>query len=183
MDKQTLVKRVSGVRDAWVSVIDELGAEGLERPGATGDWRVRDVIAHFNCWDRWQLVQLRCSFSGEMPTDHELHGGLQFPPNDDSSEDGMNAMFYAANHDRPLEDVVADWKEVSRMRDDWIAAGSQEQLDTVIGADWAGGSARIFRLASEVPSVSDPEQVWERILSQVTHEDEHLQMVREWMRG
>ena len=57
------------MRSAWEAVIAELGAAGLERPGAAEDLRVRDVLAIFNGWDRWNLVQLRCAFTGETPTD------------------------------------------------------------------------------------------------------------------
>lgn len=181
MDKAELIKAVSDVRQGWDAVIDELGAEGLERPGATGDWRVRDVLAHFNGWDRWQLVQLRCAFTGEAPTDDELTGGVDFPENDDMQEDAMNEMFRVGNLTRSLDDVVADFREVSEMRADWVGSASQEQLDTVIGADWAGGTARIFRLASEVPSVSNPERVWQRLADQVSHQKEHLRIVKEWM--
>ncbi|HVE91432.1 MAG TPA: maleylpyruvate isomerase N-terminal domain-containing protein [Actinomycetota bacterium] len=183
MDKAGLQNSISEVHGAWQAVIDELGPQGLERPGATGDWRVRDVLAHFNCWERWQLVQLRCAFTGETPTDEELHGGLTFPPNDDMAEDAMNAMFYAANVDRPLDDVVADWREVSSMRADWVAAAPPPQLNAIIGQDWTGGTNRIFRLASEVPAVSGPEPVWARILDQVRHQEQHLEQVREWMGG
>lgn len=183
MDKDQLSDLVSTLRDEWEATIAELGPGGLERPGAAGEWRVRDVLAHMNCWDRWQLAQLRCAFSGETPTDDELNGGLVFPPNDDMREDAMNAMFYAANHRRPLADIVADWREVSEMRTDWVANATQGQVDTVIGADWTSGTTRIFRLLSEVPSVSNPEQVWERICEQVAHARGHLDGVRGWMRG
>lgn len=183
MKEEALAKAVSDVREAWEATLTELGPARLERRGATGEWKVRDVLAHFNGWDRWQLVQLRSAFTGETPTDHELHGGVEFPPNDDMSEDAMNAMFQAGNRNRPLDEVIADWREVSMMRADWVADASQDELDTVIGADWAGGTQRIFRLASEVPSVINPERVWQRILDQVEHQQQHLQIVHEWMRS
>src|SRR5688572_17662301 len=144
MKKEELSKSVSDVRESWETTIAELGPEGLERSGATGEWRVRDVLAHFNGWDRWQLVQLMCAFSGGTPTDRELTGGVEFPPNDDMSEDAMNAMFYAGNRDRPLDQVVADWREISGMRAEWIKGASQDQLDAVFGADWASGTNRVM---------------------------------------
>jgi hypothetical protein len=183
MKKEELAKTASEVREGWDETIGELTPEGLERPGATGEWRVRDVLAHFNGWDRWQLVQLRCAFTGERPTDEELTGGITYPDNDDMSEDAMNAMFIAGTRDLPLEEIVAGWREVSDMRRDWIAAASQDQLDTMIGADWASGTHRIFRLVSEVPTVSNPEHVWERLLDQIEHQRMHLQIVRDWMRA
>jgi hypothetical protein len=180
MDKEVLARRVSGVRESWEDVIRELGAEGLERPGATGEWRVRDVLAHCNGWDRWQLVQLRCAFTGETPTNDELLGGIEYPPNDNLQEDVMNAMFIAGTRTLPLEAILAHWREISAMRAAWVAGASQEQLDAIIGNDWSG-SARVIRLASEVPSVSQTGTAWESILDQVEHQQEHLKTVREWM--
>lgn len=182
MQKDALVEAVEAARDEWEATIAELGPEGLERPGATGEWRVRDVLAHFNGWDRWQLVQLRCAFTGETPTNEELTGGIEYPRNDDMHEDAMNAMFIAGTGDLPLDDILAHWREVSAMRAEWVASSSQERLDEMIGADWAGGTTRIVRLASEVPSVANPERAWQRILDQVEHQRHHLETVRDWMR-
>lgn len=181
MDKEELVKSVSDVRAAWEATITERGPGGLEGLDPTGNWRVRDVLAHFNGWDRWQLVQLRCAFTGETPTDNELSGGIDYPPNDDMHEDAMNAMFLAGTRDRAVEDIVAHWREVSAMRADWVAAASQAQLDAIIGADWGGGTNRILRLVTEVPSVSPTERVWERIRDQVEHQKHHLRIVQERM--
>lgn len=181
MNKSALMKSVSDVRESWEKAIAELGPEGLEHPRASGEWRVRDVLAHFNGWDRWQLVQLRCAFTGETPTDRELTGGVEFPPNDDMSEDAMNAMFEAGNRSRPLDDVVADWTEISNMRTEWITSASQDQLDAVIGADWGSGNQRIMRLVSEVPSASNPGNALQLLLDQVEHQRDHLQVVRDWM--
>jgi hypothetical protein len=178
-EKEALAASVAEVREAWEAVIAELGHQGLERPVLPDGWRVRDVLAHFNGWDRWQLVQLRCAFTGETPTDEELSGGIEFPPNDDMQEDAMNAMFLAGNRDRTVDEIVGDWREISAIRAEWVADASQEQLDTDIGGDWTSGTNRIFRLASEVPTVNPTEHVWERIVDQIEHQKEHLKILRE----
>jgi hypothetical protein len=180
MEKEALLKAVAGVREAWEAALEEPGAGGLEQPGANGDWRVRDVLAHFNGWDRWQLVQLRCAFTGEIPTDDELLGGIAYPPNDDLHEDAMNAMFIAGTQGLPAEEILRHWRNVSAMRADWVASTIQDQLDAFIGADWHAGNSRIIRLASEVPSVNKPVPVWQFILDQVEHQKEHLETVRAW---
>ncbi len=180
MDQETLLKVVLDIRADWEAALAELGAEGLELPGATGEWRVRDVLAHCNGWDRWALVQLRCAFSGETPTQADLTGGIAYPPNEDLHEDAMNAMFVAGARDLPTAEILRHWREVSEMRAAWVAAATQEQLDALIGADWPG-DPRVMRLASEVPSVSYPTPVWKNILDYVQHQREHLETVREWM--
>jgi len=181
MEKENLIQALSDVRKAWEATIAELGSDGLEQSGATGDWRVRDVLAIFNGWDRYNLVQLRCAFTGEIPTNDELTGGIPYPPRDSFNVDAMNAMFIAGTRELPVEDIVRHWREISAMRADWVSAASQNRLDEVVGADWSGQSSRKMRLASEVPSVSNPMPVWQLIFDQVDLQKSHLQTVRDWM--
>lgn len=183
MDKESLISLVRDCRADWEAVISELGPEGLERPGAAGDWRVRDVIAHCNGWDRWQLVQLRCAFSGEQPTQEEMLGGLEFPPEDHFlSEDERNEVFHLVNKDRPLDAVVGGWRELSDMRAGWVAAASQEQLDSQVGNDWSESSpGRVIRLLSEFPSAGNPKTATRYVAEQIEHQREHLDAIRAWM--
>jgi len=178
VDKAALVGAIDSTHGSWFSLIQELGSEALERSGVVGDWRVRDVLAHANCWDRWQLVQLRCAFTGETPTDGELHGDITFPPNDDMHEDAMNAMFLAGYADVSTDDVVKHFREVCVIRADWVRGASQGQLDTTIGADWASGTNRIIRLSAEVEQLSQPQPVWRFIQNQLDHLQAHFVDVR-----
>lgn len=181
MEKDALFKAAEDARAGWEAVIEALGIEGLERPGATGTWRVRDILAHCNGYDRWQLVQLRCAFTGEIPSDAELTGGIEYPPNDDMRDDAMNAMFVAGASNLTTQEVLRHWREVAAMRASWISGASQEQLDAVAGADWNSDTNRIMRLASEAPFVDQPRPVWQIIFDQVEHLEEHLAAVRESM--
>lgn len=181
MENETLMQAVSAVRTAWEAAIAELGSDGLEQPGAAGDWRVRDVLAICNGWDRYNLVQLRCAFTGEIPTSEQLTGGISYPPRDTFDVEVMNAMFIAGTRELPAADIVRHWREISALRADWVSAASQTMLDQVVGADWSSQNARIMRLASEVPSVSNAMPAWQLIFDQVDLQKSHLQTVREWM--
>jgi hypothetical protein len=181
MEKENLLQAMSNVRMAWESAIAELGTNGIEQSGAHGDWRVRDMLAIFNGWDRWNLVQLRCAFTGEMPTNDDLTGGINYPPRDSFDVDVMNEMFVAGTHELPTEDIIRHWREISVMRTEWVSAASQNMLDELVGADWSGQSSRIWRLISEVPLASDPMPVWKVIFDQVDLQRSHLQIVRDWM--
>ena len=181
MEKETLIQSLSEVRKAWEATIAELGSDGLEQPGAAGEWRVRDVLAIFNGWDRYNLVQLRCAFTGEIPADDELTGGIPYPPRDSFSVDAMNAMFIAGTRELPVEEIVRHWREISAMRADWVSAAPEKWLNEVVGADWDDPSSRKMRLASEVPAVSNPMPAWQLIFDQVDLQRSHLQAVRDWM--
>jgi hypothetical protein len=139
------------------------------------------VLAVFNGWDRWNLVQLRCAFTSEIPTDEELTGGIPYPAVDSTEVDAMNAMYVASTRELPVEEIVRHWREVSAMRADWVSTASLNMLDEVVGADWSGQSPRLMRLASEVPLVSNPMPAWQLIFDQVNLQSEHLQIVKNWM--
>jgi hypothetical protein len=181
MKKEELLAAIADLREGWDDVISRLGPDGLERPGATGDWRVRDVLAHCNAWERWQLVQLRCAFTDETPSDDELTGGIKYPDSESMQEDAMNAMFIAGTKDLPLQTILDHWREVTDMRERWVGDATDEQLDETFAADWASGSDRVFRLTSEAPDLPNPRRVWEQLSEQLDHQRYHLAIVREWM--
>ena len=184
MDIDVLRKSVGECIADWETVIGELGPEGLERPGATEGWRVRDVLAHMTGWERWQIVQLRNAFTnGPDPTKAELVGRVDYPEEDHFlSTDERNAVFVKINADRPLADVIEDFREVSAMYDDWLALATQDDVDTTIGVKFTERSQAVFK-ASDVPEVANTETAaaWlERLF--VTHRAEHLDAVRTWMK-
>jgi hypothetical protein len=183
MQKAALLLLMKESHTAWEALLVRLGEEGMNRAGACGDWRVRDVLAHCNGWDRWQMVQLRCAFSGETPTEEELCGGIQYPPNEDMQDDAMNEMYFAGTRDLPTEEILRHWHEIADLRAGWAAAATQDQLDAPIGADWGSGSTRILRLATEVPGVDRPLPAWQIIREQIDHQDEHLRAIRQWLEG
>lgn len=93
----------------------------------------------------------------------------------------MNAAFMAGTRDLPLADILRHWREVCALREGWLASATQEKLDQSIGADWASGTQRIMRLASEVPAVDRPVPVWKYLQDQLDHLQTHLQLVHAWM--
>jgi hypothetical protein len=181
MEKGKLLEAISAIRQAWEAAIAELGRAGLERPGVDGERRVRDVLAIFNGWERWNLVQLRCAFSGEIPTPEELTGGIPYPAVESFDIDVMNEMYVAATRELPTAEILRHWRKVSAMRAAWVSAATQAMLDQVVGADWSSQTNRLIRLAAEVPSVSNPMTAGELICDQVDLQKSHLQSVREWM--
>ena len=185
MDIDVLRKSVATRIADWEAVIDELGQEGLERPGVTEGWRVRDVLAHMTGWERWQIVQLRNAFArGPDPSKADLVGRVDYPEEDHFlSTDERNAVFVQINANRALDDVLEDFREVSAMYDDWLASASQSDVDTTIGVKFTQRSQAVFRL-DDVPDVEHTETAaeWLQRLF-LAHRAEHLDAVRTWMKN
>ena len=184
VDVEALRESVAELVDGWEDVITELGRDGLERPGAHGEWRVRDVLAHMMGWERWQIVQLRNAFlRGPDPSMQELVGRVSYPEEDHFlSTDERNAVFIAINKDRSLDDVLEDLREVSAMYANWLVSASQEDVDTMIGLKFGERTQAVFKLEDE-PQATNAETVASWLSRQfVAHRREHLDAVRTWMR-
>jgi hypothetical protein len=184
MTKDELTAAIDTCDRDWEAQVARIGTDGLEKPGVVGRWRVRDVLAHINGWHRWQNVQLRSAFTGNAPSEAELTGGLAMgePDRALSFEDGMNAMFEAANRDRPLQDLLADWREIRSMRRAWVASAAEEQLSELVGTDWSGEPGRYIRLVAEAPGALDPKPASAFVFDQVLHERAHLIQVDNGLR-
>ena len=76
--------------------------ERMMEPGATGPWRVKDVIAHVAAWRARTQARLEAAAAGQPepppPWPAELEG-----------DDSINAWFYAQHREEPLDAVLAEW--------------------------------------------------------------------------
>lgn len=181
MEKSKLAKAVTDCLADWERTIAELGPEGLEQDGACGQWRVRDVIGHIHGWDRWNIVQLEGAFSGAEPTMSDITGGIEYGPDMDTAvtPDQRNAVFYATCRDRPLDAILADFRDVSTKQSDFVRGATQDQLDARIGLVPSESSMQWLRVLNGESSASaKPAAEW--LTEQLDHRREHLTEIRAW---
>jgi uncharacterized damage-inducible protein DinB len=100
MNKTEFTERNRRSRDAWQAALTRFNAGNMEQPLPDSDWTVKDLVAHVTWYEQEMLDLLQQRrFAGS-----ELWG----LPNDE-----RNAVIYAANRDRPVEDVLSQAREVS----------------------------------------------------------------------
>jgi uncharacterized protein (TIGR03083 family) len=80
-----------------------LSAAQLTQPGVMGEWTVKDVLAHVAWWERHLLRTLR---AGHDELDELMTEGMDSR----QATDRTNAEVFAANRDRPLADVLAEFR-------------------------------------------------------------------------
>src|SRR5256714_6392121 len=77
MSKQQLLKRLD---QAWAEFRESyagLSDADLMRPGVTGTWSVRDIIAHVTWWEEEALTHLPLVLAGGRPPRHSgAHRGV-----------------------------------------------------------------------------------------------------------
>jgi len=100
--KQQLLGQLQQERIKWEDLLAKVGRERMELPGVTGEWTLKDTIAHMTTWWHREVAILAAVQRGERPPDH--------PPQ--SQVPIINAWIHLTNHDRPLGDVLRDSEEV-----------------------------------------------------------------------
>jgi hypothetical protein len=102
MDKQQLMKRLD---KAWVEF--KMSYEGLSdaqmtTPGVTGDWSVKDLIAHVTWWEEESLTHLPHIVQGIRPPRYSVqYGGI----------DAFNAQMFAHKRELSLADALRQQAE------------------------------------------------------------------------
>lgn len=85
--------------------VAEAGPSRMELPGVAGDWSLKDVIAHLTFWRWWSVARLEAAMRDELPTP-PWESGLD--EENAADVERINQQAYAANHDRPVADVLRD---------------------------------------------------------------------------
>lgn len=105
MDKTELIAWLQDAYRQWKALLDEIGPDRMEIPGACGDWTAKDVAAHLTGWQQHLNARMQAAQRGEPqpppPWPAHLH-----------EEDEINAWLYRSNRDRPLQDVLDDMDHI-----------------------------------------------------------------------
>src|SRR5207253_9693186 len=75
-DKQRLLRRLD---TAWAALKESyagLSDPRLTEPGVTGDWSVKDILAHVTTWEREALKHLPLILAGGRPPRYVRYGGI-----------------------------------------------------------------------------------------------------------
>ena len=134
VDTSSVIDAIDAERAHWESLLAEVGEERMEEIGITDDWSFKDVAAHLTAWRSRSLDRLEAASRGEpdpaTPVDP-----------DSDAEDRMNAGFYAANRDRPLQDVLRESKETFDRLRGVVSVLSVEDLNDPRRFEWMDGEA------------------------------------------
>jgi hypothetical protein len=77
MKKQQLLNKLELAWALFKESFAGLTAEQLMEPGVTGDWSVKDILAHVSCWEEETLQHLPHILQGGRPPRYSvLYGGI-----------------------------------------------------------------------------------------------------------
>jgi DinB family protein len=90
----------------------------LMEPGVTGDWSVRDIVAHVTTWEEEALKQLPLILEGGRPPRYITYGGI----------DAFNAQTTEKKRSFSLSEVLRQLDETHGRLVDFIQSVPEDQF-------------------------------------------------------
>lgn len=109
MDKAALLTTIEETYAELEATLAQISPEAMTTPGVTGEWSTKDVLAHITFWEQRMLTKLEAVLRGERPQEPitSLEAGLV---DGDDWTNQLNARVFAAQHERPLPEILADFR-------------------------------------------------------------------------
>ena len=119
MDKQQLLKQLdkawAAIKESYAGLSDALMTE----PGVTGDWSVKDILAHVTTWEEEALKYLPLINEGGRPPRYSVkYGGIN----------AFNAQMTEQKRGLSLSDVLKQLDETHRRLIEYIRRAPEEQF-------------------------------------------------------
>ncbi len=117
MNSQQLLKRLDR---AWVTLKESyagLPEAQLTEPGVTGDWSVKDILAHVTTWEEEALKYLPLILQGGRPPRYSVkYGGIN----------AFNAQMTEQKRNLSLSEVLRQLEETHRRLIDYVKSAPEE---------------------------------------------------------
>jgi hypothetical protein len=139
----------------WEDLLAQVGEERMERDGVTGEWAVKDIIAHVSAWEGRSVAWLNALQAETTPQPPP------WPANE--TEENINAWIFNANRHRSLPEVLAE----SRRSFDQVLEGVESAPDEALSKRYAWLNRRTMLDAL-------PGNTYE-------HYREHGELIRSWL--
>jgi hypothetical protein len=119
MDRQTLLKQLDKAWTAFKDSYAGLSESQMTEPGVTGNWSVKDIIAHVTWWEEEALKHLPLIIKGGRPPQYSTkYGGI----------DAFNAQMTEQKQGLSLSDVLAQMDETHRRLVAYIRSVPEEEF-------------------------------------------------------
>jgi hypothetical protein len=119
MNKQQLLSKIDTAWSAFQESYAGLSDAQLTQPGVTGDWSVKDILAHVTAWEEEALKHLPHILEGKRPPRYSvLYGGI----------DAFNALKTEENRRRSLAEVMTRLDDVHRQLIAYIQSAPESEI-------------------------------------------------------
>ncbi len=107
--KGEVVAAINRERDAWDTLLAQVGEDRMLEPGPMGDWTFKDLVAHLTAWRERGLQRLEAAAHGQPEPPSPWPAAL----NDENEDDiaAINAWFQTQSEDKLLGEVLDESRE------------------------------------------------------------------------
>lgn len=106
MTKDELIRKVEKAWAAFQASFAGLDQAQMAEPGVTGEWSVKEILAHVTTWEQEALKSLPVILEGgRLPRYSVLYGGI----------DAFNAQTTEQKRKLSLDEVLAQMEETHRL--------------------------------------------------------------------
>lgn len=133
VEKAELLRRIQAGYEQLEALIAPLGEAQMADPSVNGPWSVKDNLAHLTVWQNYLGDQLGGVLTNTEPP--EFMPGL-------NSEDEINAHIFQQQKDRPVAEVLADFRASYQRVLAAVQAMSEEALNAP--SPWSTSSNPIW---------------------------------------
>jgi hypothetical protein len=118
VDRRQLLRRLDAAWGAFEESYAGLSDAQLMKPGVTGVWSVRDILAHVTTWEEEALTHLPLILEGGTPPRYSVrYGGI----------DAFNALMTEQKADLSLAAVRRQLEETHRRLIDFVRRAPEDQ--------------------------------------------------------
>jgi hypothetical protein len=119
MDRSQLLKRLDKAWQVLLASYAGLTDPDMLQPGVTGDWSVKDIIAHVTWWEEEALTHLPVILAGGRPPRYSVtYGGI----------DAFNAQMMAHKKHLTLAEVLKERDDTHRRVVEYLQSVPEEQF-------------------------------------------------------
>ncbi len=154
LDKRTLLVLIHTERVELERAVNALSEAQLTQPGILGEWSVKDILSHIIFWEQRMLNRFRTGQGLPVPE------GMTVP----QFIDYLNEQNYRATRDKPLAQVLDEFRDSHRQVLEFLATLTDDDLNDPERYEWWRG-----------------EPVWHYIRGDTyEHYREHSEPIRAW---
>ena len=151
-----------------MAVLGTIPQERLTDVGVTGEWSVRDMLAHEAGYERYVAAAIFGDFTGQPPTNRDFYGRDDAPTEaDDANDDTTNAWVVAYARTLPVDEVLAEFR--------WAHDRLVQAVESCEEADFEDPS-RFLAFKGKTLLAILPNQCW-------GHHREHLPQLKAFAEG
>lgn len=149
---EDVLEQVHAARAEIEAIVDHLSQEQMVGATDEGGWTIKDHLAHIAEWQRRGLAAIEGRPPWEaFDIDREKYQKLDI--------DGINAILYERNKDRPLEEVLTDFRKTQEKVVLTLEQLNEDDLQREIPEEHGSRYRRVGELALSTFPGHDSEHV------------------------